>query len=54
VLVLWSVPCVALFLVVLWMLYLRHRARRTMRLGLALVNMTAQELGLTKHKPASP
>lgn len=52
-LMLWSVPVLAITLIVLWMTYLRQRTRRTMRLGMALVDMAARELDLTPHPSKS-
>jgi hypothetical protein len=44
----WLLPFIAPLLVLLWVGYLRMRTQRTMRLGLALLDVVAQELGLTK------
>jgi glycosyltransferase involved in cell wall biosynthesis len=52
--VLWSLPAGLLSLTLLWMLYLRHRARRTLRLGMALLDLTADQLGLTRLSGRDP
>jgi glycosyltransferase involved in cell wall biosynthesis len=46
---LWGIPLTGVVLVCLWLAYLWHRTRRTMRLGLALVDIAAKQLALSKH-----
>lgn len=45
---LWAVPLLPVLLIVAWWAYLRQRARRTLRLATALLDLTAQEMKLIK------
>ncbi len=45
---LWGLTLLPLASILLWAAYLQWRARRTLRLGIALLDLTAQQLGLVK------
>ena len=49
----WLLPFIPPLLVLFWVGYLRMRSQRTMRLGLALLDLVAQELGLIKLTDAN-